>query len=158
MRLEFDFYEFLRRQLPHHKRQPRRLGLFYWSLTQIRVVWIIFRSWRQDMIYENNVTGQRLSLIDFLNRKIPGADGAITIIETDDGGVYFGNLVENTDFHFLSTVAEATDMTEIPLDGEQLTALSVDFQVKTPPGVNTDAVNTIVSRYVLAGKNYEIIN
>jgi hypothetical protein len=42
--------------------------------------------------------------------------------------------------------------------GEETTALLVDFQVKVPLGVNTDEVNAIVSRYVLAGKNYEIIN
>lgn len=158
MRYEFDLYEFLRRQLPHHKRQPNRMGLFYWALKQLEIVWVKFKAWRLEMVYEINVTGQRLSLIDFLNRKIEGANGAITIIETADGGLYFSNLAENTDWSFMSTLAEATDFSEIPLEGELLTALLVDFQVKIPAAVNPDEVNEIISRYVLAGKNYEIIN
>lgn len=158
MRLEFDIYEFLTRQLPHHKRQTNRLGLFHWALKQLEVLWVEFRAWRLDMVYQNNVTGQRLSLIDFLNRKIAGADGGITIIETSDGGVYFSNLAENTDAYFMSISSEATDYKELPINGELLTSLLVDFQVLTPAGVNIDEVNTIISRYVLAGKNYEIIN
>jgi hypothetical protein len=110
------------------------------------------------MIYQNNVTGQRLSLIDFLNRQINGANGAITIIETADGGIYFSTLAENVDTHYLSNLSENTDLVEFPLMGEVTAALLVDFQVKVPVGVNTDEVNQIVSRYVLAGKNYEIIN
>jgi len=46
----------------------------------------------------------------------------------------------------------------MPINGEITIALTVDFQVKIPIAVNPDQVNAIVSRYVLAGKNYEIIN
>jgi hypothetical protein len=104
MKLEFDIYEFLRRQLPYHKRQTNRLGLFHWALKQINVVWLQFMTWRQEMIYQNSVTGQRLSLIDFLNRQISGAAGAITIIETSDGGIYFSTLAENVDAHYFSSI------------------------------------------------------
>ena len=126
MILDFDSYEFLIRQLPAHKRQPNRLALFDWAIAQIRLLWVGFTAWRNDIIYQVNVTGQKLSLVDFLNRKVENSNNAIDIIETTDSGIYFSTETENGDYHFLSKASENSDNIEVPLQGEGQAALTVD--------------------------------
>lgn len=156
MRLEFDIYEFLRRQLPHHKRQTNRLALFNWPIAQLSSLWNAFAIWRSEMIYESNITGQKLALVNLLNRRVTGAANQISISEKDYGGIYLSYLSEATDYVFLSTLAEASDLAEIPLDGETATDMTADFTVYVPAGVNIDQVAKIVDRYVIAGFDYEI--
>lgn len=156
MRLEFDIYEFLRRQLPQHKRQTNRLALFDWALNQIRVVWNSFVNWRSDMIYESNITGQKIALVHLLNRRVTGAANSISISEKDYGGIFLSNASELTDFAWFSTATEGTDVQEIPKDGEMATDMTADFTVYVPAGVNVDEVAEIVNRYVIAGYDYVI--
>lgn len=156
MRLEFDIYEFLRRQLPIHKRHENRLALFDWALNQIRVVWNQFVNWRSEMIYESNITGQKIALVNLLNRRVAGSGNNISIAEKDDGGLFIGKLTENIDFLYMSTATENADNGEFPKEGELATALTADFIVYVPAGVNVDQVAEIVDRYVIAGYDYEI--
>ena len=108
------------------------------------------------MIYESNITGQRLPLIDFLNRRIENANGGITIIEYLDGGIWLSQAVEEADSADLSTETEASDYKEIARKGEELTAISGDFMVLVPTGVNLDEVRRLVDRYVIAGFEYTV--
>lgn len=156
MRLEFDIYEFLRRQLPIHKRQENRLALFDWALNQIRVVWNQFVNWRSEMIYESNITGQKIALVNLLNRRVEGSGNNISIAEKDDGGLFIGTATESLDYLYMSTATENTDNGEFPKEGELVTALTADFVVYVPVGVNVDQVAEIVDRYVIAGYDYEI--
>lgn len=156
MRLEFDVYEFLKRMLPRHKRQTNRLALFNWSVGQIAALWDEFREWRKEMIYESNITGQRLPLIDLLNRRVEGAEGGITILEYIDGGIWLSTEAEASDRADMSTEAEASDYKYIARRGEELTAIEGDFLVLVPMGVNFDEVKLLVDRYVIAGFEYTV--
>lgn len=158
MRPEFDVYEFLRRSLPQHKRQTNRLALFDWSISQITTLWTSFRAWRKEMIYESNITGQRLPLINLLNRRVPGAGGGITIIEYVDGGIFLSTIEENSDVAELSLVSEDSDYKQVARRGEKTTAIDGDFLVLVPAGVNYDIVRNIVDRYCIAGFEYEVTN
>lgn len=157
MRLDFDIYEFIRRMLPLHKRQTNRLALFDWGLSQLRVVWYQFTAWRTEMIYESNITGQKMALEHFLNYKVPGSQDKIFIVEKLDGGLFLSLVSENSEAVFLSTEAEDSDFSEIPLNGEQLQALDVNFQVFIPAYADLDILNQILQRYVIAGMNYEVL-
>lgn len=158
MRPEFDVYEFLRRMLPSHKRQTNRLALFWWALREINTLWASFREWRKEMIYESNITGQRLSLIDLLNRRVNGAGGNITIIEKVDEGIYVSKLIEAADVAEMSLLSENTDFEYVARRGEGAEAIDADFKVVVPVGVNFDEVRLIVDRYVIAGYEYEVTN
>jgi len=156
MRFDFDTYEFLKRMLPHHKRQTNRLALFNWPLLEVQELVSDYREWRLEMIYQSNVTGQKLSLVDFLNRKVTDSGNSIDIVETEDGSIYFSTFTEATDPQDISLLSEDTDVLEIPKLGEDGSALTVDFRVIIPTGVNPDEVDRLMARYVLAGKTYEI--
>lgn len=157
MILNFDIYEFVRGQLPSHKRQTNRINLFNWGVSQLNAVWNTFSTWREDIIYQSRITGQKLALIDYLNKKVSGSNNQITIIEKNDGGAFLSKESEDLDFMWLSTAAAGTDLKEIPRYGEELTALDVDFQVIAPATANPDEINKILMAYLIAGKEYEII-
>ena len=146
MKLEFDIYEFLRRQLPHHKRQTNRLALFNWPMAQLSSLWNSFADWRREMIYESNITGQKIAIVNLLNRRIEGAANQITIAEKNYGGIFLSYESEATDSVYLSTLSEATDLAEIPLDGETATDMTADFTVYVPAEVNVEQVAQIVDR------------
>lgn len=113
-------------------------------------------NWRSEMIYESNITGQKIALVNLLNRRVAGSGNNISIAEKDDGGLFIGKLTENIDFLYMSTATENADNGEFPKEGELATALTADFIVYVPAGVNVDQVAEIVDRYVIAGYDYEI--
>lgn len=158
MRVEFDVYEFMKRMIPAHKRQTNRLALFWWSIAQINLLWESFREWRKEMIYESNVTGQTLSLVDLLNRRVNGANGGISIVERTDEGIYLSVLNEDADHAEMSLISENTDFEYVSKAGEGGASLDIDFKVVVPVGVNFDEVKKIVDRYVIAGYQYEVVN
>lgn len=157
MRLDFDIYEFIRRMLPIHKRQPNRLALYDWAAAQLRVVWYQYTGWRTDMIYESNITGQKMPLEHFLNYKVPGSQNQIYIREKLDGALYLSLEVEGSEYAYFSTEAEDTDFKEIPLAGEQLQTLDINFQVFIPATADLDSLTQILQRYAIAGMDYEVI-
>jgi hypothetical protein len=113
-------------------------------------------NWREEMIYESNITGQKIALENLLNRRIENAGGQISIVEKNDGGIYLSTALENLDNVFLSTETEDSDSSFIPKLGEEASELDVDFIVYIPAGVNPDHVNQIVDRYAIAGYEYEV--
>lgn len=158
MRLEFSIYEFLRRSLPQHKRQPNRLLLFRWPISELETLWSGFREWRKEMIYESNITGQKMSLVDLLNRRVENSGNGITIIEYIDGGIWLSKEEENSDIAELSLLSENTDYKFAAKKGEETTAIDGDFLVLVPVGVNEDEVRRIVDRYCIAGFEYTVTN
>lgn len=156
MRLEFDIYEFLRRDLPQHKRQTNRLALFYWPLAEIASLWDSFREWRKEMIYESNITGQRMSLVGLLNRLVSNSGNGITIIEHIGGGIWLSKEEEFSDMAEISLISENSDYKYIARKGEETTAIDGDFLVLVPDEVNVDEVRKIVDRYCIAGFEYTV--
>lgn len=156
MKYEFNFTQFLTRHLPHHKRQPVRLALFFWPISQIRSLWIEFRIWAKLQVYTANITGQKMSLEHLLNKMVTGSLNQISIASFDDGGLWLSTATENSDSIWLSTEVEATDEAEIPLAGEIATALGADFIVYVPVGANQEQIKQILQTYVVAPFIYVI--
>jgi hypothetical protein len=153
---DFSIYEFLRRQLPNHKRQPKRLALFFWPLKEIKSLWDEFVSWRADMLYQSNITGQTLSLTHLLNKKITGANGSIHIRDTEETGIYISTLAEASNPVNISLESEDSNSMDIELLGEGGSGLGVSFQVVAPVGASTAQIEEIVNRYLIAGMSFTI--
>jgi hypothetical protein len=157
MTFDFSIYEFLRRQLPKHKRQTNRMALFFWPLNELKTLWEDFVDWRDDMIYQSNITGQTLSLTHLLNKKVTGANGSISIRDTEETGVYISTLAENTAVVTMSLASEGSTTMNIELYGEGGATLGVSFQVVVPAGVSNAQIEQIVNRYLIAGMSFTII-
>ena len=156
MRLQFDIYEYLFKGLPIHKRQTNRLKLFWWTIKQINGLWDSFVIWRVNMIFQSNITGQKLSLVSLLNKDVTGSNNQIYIDEVNDYGVYLSLESENQDFSWLSTASEDTDYEYISLYGEIAEALGSDFVIYIPTGASAPETKEIAERYVLAQMDYVI--
>lgn len=157
MRPEYNITEYLRRSLPHHKRQPNRLALFMWPLQEIATLWASFSAWRREMIYESNITGQKLSLIDLLNRRLNNGVPGITITEKQEASTYASLEAEASDYIDAGLEAESEAGKLIGLQGENLTDIDVDFRVYVPAAVNIDQARAIIERYCIAGYDYDIV-
>lgn len=156
MRLTFNISHFLSNQMPTHKRQANRLALFAWPLNQLRTMWTVYRLWVVDIVYQANITGQKIALENLLNKYVTGSQNAISIATFDDGGIFISTLAETTDGHWISTLAEATDELEIPKLGEITLPLGASFVVYIPTTANADQVNQILNNYVIAGFTFTI--
>lgn len=153
---DFSIYEFLKRQLPTHKRQTKRLALFFWPLKELKTLWDEFVTWRADMLYQSNITGQTLSLTHFLNKKVTGANGSIYIRDTEETGIYISTLSEASNPVNISLESEASNSMDIELIGEGGSGFGVSFQVVAPSGANASEIEEIVNRYLIAGMNFTI--
>jgi len=108
------------------------------------------------MIFQSNVTGQKLSLVSLLNKDVTGSNNQIYIDEVNDYGVYLSLESENMDFSWLSTLSENTDFEYIALDGEIAETLGSDFVIYIPTGASAPETKEIAERYVLAQMYYVI--
>lgn len=159
MRLDFDFYKFLERMLPVHKRRPNRLKLFWWPLKSIQSIWDDFKVWRKDVLFRTNITGQTMSLEVYLNKYVEGANNGISIYESEDSGLWVGLEAEADEVLEVGLeAAEPTDYIEISIEGEAGTALPVSFRVIAPPTANVEQIKEYVNYFKIAGKSFDVVN
>jgi hypothetical protein len=117
-----------------------------------------FYAWRFEMIYESNITGQKLALENFLNRRVTNSQNQIYIDEVTSVGLWLSLQVEGTDYMWLSTSTEDTSSKFIGLESEEQINSNVNFIVYVPNGVDSGEVDKYVMRYVIAGMRYKIVN
>jgi len=156
MRLGFTISEFVSNMLPSHKRQPARIALFRWPINQLRSIYSAYITWMQGIVYQANITGQKMALEHLLNTYVTGSQNAISIASFDDGGVFLSTALEASDSEWMSTETEATDDVEFPIAGEITLPLGASFVVYIPTTANPDQVNKILQGYVIAGFTYNI--
>lgn len=156
MIIDIDVFEFLRRRLQKHKRQDNRIKLFRWPLVELNNIWNDFKTWRSYIIYESHVTGQTMSLVDFLNRKVSGSANKISIVEKLDGGIFISKESENEPFVLASLESENTDFVAIPLFCETSSDIDTNFIVLAPETADIAQIDSIVKRYAIAGYSYTI--
>ncbi len=160
MRLNIDFYTFLERMLPVHKRQTNRLSLFWWSLLPKSRLKTSFNEWRNDILFRTNITGQFLSLQTYLNKYVDGANSGIIITEAEDYGVWCCLEDEDSDSMYMgleSEEDEAEDYIEISIKGEAGTVLDVSFRIIAPSTANVDQINKHVKQFKIAGKSFDVV-
>jgi hypothetical protein len=159
MRFGFDIEYFVGNQLPYHKRQPNRLKLFMWPLIEVRRMFVAFNVWLLEMVYQSNITGQKMALENLLNREVANSNNQIYIDEIISNGVWLSLAVENSDYVWLSTESEGMSFQYFGLSTEEeQDALNANFKVFVPAGVEHGEVDKYVMRYVIAGMRYKIVN
>ncbi|MCG8701146.1 MAG: hypothetical protein MI922_24040 [Bacteroidales bacterium] len=180
MIIDIDFFEFLERMLPVHKRtnQPNRVSIYRWSLEQFQNLfngrrndypsWRPFIEpyveWRANKIFEANITGQTIALEKLLNRKVEGANNQIWIENSKKGGALVAKSNEipeppdvtmNKYILFLGK-SDSDDFASIHKKGEYQAGFKVDFRVNAPSSADSGQIKTIIEQYRIAGKTYTI--
>lgn len=157
MILDFDINKFLKRMLPIHKRQTNRLKFFWWPLKNIQSLWNEFKEYRKDVFFKANMTGSTISLEAYLNKYVDGANGSISIIESNDYGTWVGFESEASDVIEAGLEdIEPDDYVEIAIDGEPGLQLPVKFRVIAPETANVEQINKYVNLFKLAGKSFDV--
>ena len=156
--INIDFEQLVYRLLPTHKRLPKRLMLFRWPLSELAVLFSVFKIWRADVFYRVNVTGQTFSLQAYLNRAVTGANNQILVQGYNDTGIWVQLSTADGEAYMIPAGLsnEATSVS-VALEGEITPLVDVDFYVHVPSTVLTGDVARVVNNYKLAGKRYQII-
>jgi hypothetical protein len=158
MNLNLDIKSFVNRMIPVHKRQPVRLKILGFFADLMSEIYNDYASYRDELLYRFNVTGEVLSLKNFLNRQIPEAGGRIDIIHGRENG-FSVQLRSEQGYNYLQlSNSDGNQFVEVALRGEILDPFTESFAVEVPEHVNTDKVLAIVNEYRLAGKSFKIIN
>lgn len=157
--LTINFETLLTRGLPDHKRLPKRLLLFKFPFGELTTLFADFKTWRADVFYRVNVTGQVISLQTYLNRVITNANNEIYITGFQDHGSWIQLSTEEGESYMIqmSLGSEDSASMDIAIAGEFTPLSTVDFYVYIPTGVDATEVARVVENYKLAGKRYLII-
>jgi hypothetical protein len=138
-----------------HKRQPNRLKVLDFIMSQLDKVFISYRNYRNNLIYRLNVSGETGSLQAHLNRVIDNANNSILIQHEKDTGISVQLRSEGGDNTI--KIGKVTNPVKIALRGEVVSHFDTSFIVRIPAGVNKNKVTAIVNEYRLAGKSFKII-
>ena len=157
--INIDFSQLVYRLLPTHKRLPKRLLLFRWPMSLLSDLFTDFKAWRFDVFYRINVTGQTLSLQNYLNYAVANANSSILIQDYNDQGIWVQLSTEEGNSYVIdaSLIAEDTHYADVAMNGEVTPLEGVDFYVYAPNEASRGDIARIVEKYKLAGKRYEII-
>jgi hypothetical protein len=157
--ININFSQLVYRLLPSHKRLPKRLLLFRWPMSVLTDMFTAFKAWRFDVFYRINVTGQTLSLQNYLNYAVDNANGSILIQDYNDQGIWVQLSTEEGDSYVVDTsqAVENTHYIDVAINGEVTPLEGVDFYVYAPNEASRGDIARVVEKYKLAGKRYEII-
>lgn len=151
MKIGFDIDAFAGQYLPPILRTPIRQAWLCSLLAPLRAMWGQYDAYRTEARYAAAVTGQKIVLEAYLNRLFDPLEKRIYLRTGSDFGVWVAyDPAHDQGGQFVS------DGMAIGSKNQKDTAFGYDFIVEVPPGVDTEAVRTVVKKYAVIGAKFDV--
>ena len=169
-----NIIQVIHRALAYDLRNLANLTLFYALVQPLNSVSVAFEDFTRQRIRQAKYNGQKMVMERMLNLYYYGQDKWATAADpTASGGFYIEQASGTVDLMYIWNQTEGLQQDYIWKESEtlpsgasqsyiwkesELVNLQYDFKIKIPSAFvyNETEVRSLVDRYVLAGKNYQI--